>query len=284
MKLFNINNTTNNTTLTNNMILAQAVINNTYSICGKRIASVPVELMELDHSYQRVLGTTTKRLMEEWDDEKCDFLTVSYRDSKFYIIDGQHRYSVAKAKGIVALPCIIFTGLTQNDEALKFAQQQDNVNKLTPFDTFKANVACGNASIPEVHVDMEIKRICDKYNIEVKKFSNGSKGKILRCLSRARLIVGSSSYDGAACFEWIIDLLNVTNWADVSNTYIREVVCMLKGFWIDNHGNAELEKKLIKVINSTTPSMMINKAKHDYPNYSIEPAMTLCLRDMIQEA
>ena len=239
--------------------------------------------MELDHSYQRLLGRTTKRLMAEWDNNKCDFLTVSFRDNKFYVIDGQHRYSVAKAKGILVLPCVIFTDLTQGDEALMFAQQQDNVNKLTPYDTFKANVACDNLNNHDVFVDTQIKRICDKYNIEIKKYGNNSKGKTLRCLSRARWIVGATGYDGVACFEWIIDLLNVTNWADVPNTYIREIIVTLKDFWIDNRGNEELEKKLVEVINSTTPSLMINKAKHDYPNYSIQPAMGLCLRDLMQQ-
>lgn len=176
----------NNTVATNTTTVATSVLNNAYSICGKRIASVPVELMELDHTYQRVLGKTTKKLMAEWDNDKCDFLVASYRDNRFYIIDGQHRYSVAKAKGIYDLPCIIFTGLTQSDEALKFAQQQDNVNKLTPYDTFKANIACGDTSIREIAIDMKIKYVCDKYNIEVKKFSNGSQGKILRCLVTAR--------------------------------------------------------------------------------------------------
>ena len=51
---------TNNTTVTNNIILAQTVLNNAYEICGKRIASVPVALMEIDDSYQRILGATVK--------------------------------------------------------------------------------------------------------------------------------------------------------------------------------------------------------------------------------
>ena len=99
----------------------------------------------------------------------------------------------------------------------------------------------------------------------------------------ARDIISSRSYDGLACFEWIIDLLNATDWADVSNTYIREVILMLRDFWIDNKGDAELEKKLIKAINTTTPTLMIARAKHNYPNYGIEVAMGLCLRDMLNE-
>ena len=220
--------------------------------------------------------------MNTWNNEKCDFLLVSFRDNKFYIIDGQHRYSVAKAKGIASLPCIILTDLTRNDEALKFAGQQDNVNKLTPYDTFKANIACGDESIADVRVDIVIKRICDKHNIIVKKYGNNmGDQKVLRCLTTARGIIQSSTYDGSACLEWIIDLINVTNWADISDSYRELIVRTLKTFWIDNNGNRELEQKLISVMNSTTPEMMINKSKHDYPNCDRGSALNLCLRDMI---
>jgi hypothetical protein len=281
MRLANLVKVTNNGT--NNTVLAQTVINNTYSICGKRIASVPVELMDIDYTYQRIAGTTINKLMRDWNDEKCDFLVVSFRDNKFYIIDGQHRYTVAKAKGIVSLPCIIFTGLTQNDEALKFARQQDNVNKLSAYDTFKANIACGNANIPEVKTDMEIKRICDKYNIEVKKYGRNNVGeKVLRCLTTVRPLVNSTTYDGLKCFEWLIDTVNTTNWADCSDSYSDYIIAMLKNYYVDNVDNLN-EDKLMKVMNSITPSELIVKAKYEYSEYGVRIALGLCLRDMIQE-
>ena len=265
----------------NKEMLVRNTLNNAYYIWGKRIADIPIELLEIDE-YQRIVGKTTKRLMEEWEDEKCDFLYVSYRNGKFYIIDGQHRFISAKAIGITSLPCIIFEGLSKSDEAYKFSTQGNNVDPLSPYEKFHANIICGNENIPEVKTDMEIKRICDKYNIEVKKYGRYSSGKTLRCLTRARKIIDTKSY-GVACFEWIIDLLNVTDWADIHNTYIREVILMLKNFWIDNKGDAELEKKLIEVLNSTTPTMMITRAKHCYPNHGVEVAMGLCLRDMLNE-
>lgn len=282
MKLANLVKSTKANT-TNNIVLAQTVINNAFYICGKRIASVPVTLMELDDSYQRVLGATVNKLMEEWDNDKCDFLIVSYRDNKYYIIDGQHRYSVAKAKGIEALPCIIFTGLTQSDEALKFAQQQDNVNKLSPYDTFKANIACGNTNIPEVKADVEIKRICDKYNISVKKYGKMNVGeKVLRCLSDAREYVRSATYDGIACFEWIIDTINATNWADCSDSYCKVIIRLLRNHYVDN-ANCLLEKELMEIMNSITPTDLIVKAKYEYSEYKTTTALGLCLRDMLQE-
>ena len=267
----------------NSAVLATTVINNTYSICGKRIASVPIELMELDYTYQRVLGTTVRSLMEEWNDDNCDFLVVSYRDNKFYIIDGQHRYTVARARGITSLPCIIFTGLTRQDEALRFARQQDNVNKLTPYDTFKANIACGDMSIPAVKTDMEIKRICDLHNIKVVK-SNTPNGdtKILRCLSDARRIVSATNlYNGVECFEWIMNIINATNWACCSEAYKQGVLLALKNHYINNDVN-ETESTIVKVLNSISPRDFVVNAKFEYPDYTESMAVGLYFEQIVK--
>ena len=241
----NANNVTrNNTAATSNILAAHTVISNAYEICGKRIASVPVALMAIDDSYQRVLGSTIKKLMSEWDNEKCNFLIVSFRDNKFYIIDGQHRYSVAKAKGIVALPCIIFTGLTQQAEALKFAKQQENVNKLSPYDTFKANIACGDATINEVKVDMEIKRVCDLYNVHIQKYGRESETyKVFRSISTARSIVKKEN--GIQNFEKLMAVINSTNWRETSSSYSDKFVTALNSYLVENKNNMEtIEPKL----------------------------------------
>ena len=251
--------------------LAATVINNTYSICGKRIASVPVECMELDFSYQRVLGKTVNKLMTDWNDEKCGFLLVSYRDGKFYIIDGQHRYSVAKAKGISSLPCIIFTGLTSRDEALKFAKQQENVNKLNHYDTFKANIACGDESIPEVKTDMEIKRICDKYNVRVE--AHVPKGELaLRCLYDARF--------DTDLFKWIMDCINSSNWAKCPVAYQSRIYRALSTYYKTYFNESDCRQRLIDMMNHTTPNELKSIARYEYEDYTTDAAMKLCVRNL----
>lgn len=267
------------------VVLAQTVINNTYTICGKRIASVPVELMELDDTYQRVLGKTTKKLMAEWDNEKCDFLIVSYRNHKFYIIDGQHRYSVAKAKGIVSLPCIIFTGLTQKDEALKFAQQQDNVNKLTPYDTFKANIACGDTSIKAIEIDMEIQRICDKYGILIKKDNTPIKDgdKFLRSLSTARRIVCRDG--GSERFELIIQAINKTNWAMHREAYRGRILAAINSYISDSQEpyNTTLDK-LVNLMDVRTPEEIIAYGNYNYAEYPAYQQVIIAIKELISIA
>ena len=232
--------------ISNETVLATSVMEKAYSICGKRIASVPVALMELDHSYQRVLSRNTKKLMEQWNNDKCDFLYVSYRDNKFYIIDGQHRYSVAKAKGIPSLPCIIFTGLTREQEALKFAQQNDNVTKLTAYDTYKANIANGDCSIPTVKIDMEIERICSKYKVIVKKTNNKRPTeKSLMCLTSVKRIIAATTYNGVECFDWILSVINNSNCNTYSKSYDSYIICMLRNYYTENIDNIKIAEVIL---------------------------------------
>ena len=283
MKLASKNNTMENITLSNETFVAESIMNNTTEIDGMRLASIPVQLLRVCEDYQRPVDKAhVNELANPFDRIYANCIITSYRDGCFWILDGQHRYNAAKLSGVKSLACIVLTGLTSQQEAKIYTDLNDKHKKPDPYKIFKANVWNGDMSNPKVATDVHIKRICDKHNIEIKKFGRGTTGKSLRCLSRARNIVSSTSYDGVACFEWIIDLLNVTDWADVSNTYIREVILMLKDFWLDNKGDTELEKKLIKAINTTTPTLMITKAKHDYPNHTVEIAMGLCLRDMLQ--
>ena len=274
------NATTPATTESTEIVLARTVLDNAYEICGKKVASVPVGLMRLDHSYQRVLAPNFKKLMNEWNNEKCDFLMVSYRDGYFYVIDGQHRYSVAMAKGIVTLPCIIFNGLTREQEALKFGQQNDGVTRLNPYDVFKANIACGDVSIKEVYIDMEIKRICDFHKVVVKKVGNGQTNpKTLRSLTRARNIV---RLNGAECLDWILAVIEVSNWNLCKDAYAADIMVMLKNFYMENINNLPIMQDVLltSVLNSVTPTDLISMAKYSYSEYGLETALGLCLKDL----
>lgn len=263
-------------------VLADTIIRNTNEIDGVRLASIPTYLCRIDENYQRPIDNAhVNELANPFNRIYANCLTVSYRDGYFYIIDGQHRFAAAKMNGIKALTCIVLTGLTSKQEAKIFKDLNMKHNSPNPYQLFTTNVWNGDPSDKEVAVDMHIKRICDKHNIEVRKFSRCSTGKVLRCLSRARWIVESTSYNGIECFEWIMDLINSTNWADVSDAYTKEIITMLKNFWIDNRGDAKLEQKLIEVINNTTPKLMIAEAKHVYSDYSTAVGLGLCLKDAI---
>ena len=282
MKIMNLVKANANTTISHE-VLADSIIRNANEYDGVRLALVDINLLRIDENYQREIDEAhVNEIANDFNKTYAGCLICSYRNGYFYIIDGQHRYTAALLKGVKTLLCIIYTGLTSKQEAKMFRDLNIKHKRPDAYRLFKANIWNGDKSDHDVFVDMEIKRICDKHNIVVKKVGRYQNEKTLRCLTRARLIVGSTSYNGVECFEWIIDLLNATDWADIHNTYVREVILMLKSFWIDNRNDKALEKKLIEVLNSTTPTLMITKAKHDYPKHGVDVAMGLCLRDMIQ--
>ena len=181
----------NNTKTDDKAEMARSIMDNTYTICNKRIASVPVSLMKLDESYQREIDKSNiQKLVRDWDNDRCDFLLVSFRDDRFYVVDGQHRYTAAGYKGVKTLPCIILTGLTRKEEARIFSRQNENVKKLTIYDVFKANIINGDTSIPEIKIDMEINEVCKKHNIKItRSYFNKKNERNMKSLSAARKIV-----------------------------------------------------------------------------------------------
>lgn len=262
-------------------IMARSVMSNTYNICNKRIASVPVVLMRLDKSYQRETNNENiQRLIRDWDDNRCDFLLVSFRDDKFYVVDGQHRYTAAKFKGVEDLPCVILTGLTKEKEARIYSRQNENVKKLTIYDVFKANLVNGDDSIPEVKIDMEINKICKKYGIEVSATNRYTKKKkVLRSLSATRAII--KTY-GVECIKWMFDTVDRTNWKTCSDVTSWQIQNMLKTFYAENKENLTYWQKAVeKVMNTYTPAQIIGCARSDYANYTLGVSMNICFKELV---
>ena len=237
--------------------------------------------MRLDKSYQRVTDNTNiQKLIRDWDNDRCDFLLVSFRDDKFYIVDGQHRYTAANYKGIEELPCIILTGLTREQEARIFSRQNENVKKLTIYDVFKANLANGDTSIPEIKIDVEINRICKKHGIKVKvtnRYTN--KERTLRSLSATRKIIRAH---GVECAEWIFDTVDKTNWKTCMEVTSSQIQYMLKNFYVENKDNLSYWQKAVeRVMNTYTPNQIVGCARSDYANYALNVAMNICFKELV---
>lgn len=267
-----INLTKENATV--NTSRAEMILNTVSELWGKRTAIVPVDLLDVDYSYQRVRTAHVNKIYDKWDPNQCDYLIVSYRDDKFYIIDGQHRYYAALARGVKDLPCIIRTGLTMEDEARIFVEMNTSRKPLNPFDTFKANIANGNENIPEVKVDMIIKRVCDKYGIIVKKTTN-KEAKILRSVSKAREIISSSEH-GEHRLDWIFDLILKSNWSECPEAYGSDFLKMFSCYYTNNINDLENAKqRAVKAMCDVSPTEFISKAMYKYSAYKKNTALSL---------
>lgn len=78
-------------------------------------------------SYQRGFSQSrAEKIAAEFDERIANEPKVSYRDGKFYVFDGQHTIAARKilnGGNDVSIKCKVYYGMSEQDEALLFAQQ-----------------------------------------------------------------------------------------------------------------------------------------------------------------
>lgn len=110
--------------------------------------------------YQRpVEKKDVNKLIREWDPRRLTPIVVSAREGKFNVVDGQHRVEAMRrmAKGKdVSIPCLIYTGMSYEDEAALYAELDRGRKRLTLPQSLNAMVEAGTD--PEI---MEVKRLAE---------------------------------------------------------------------------------------------------------------------------
>jgi hypothetical protein len=83
------------------------------------LMSLPVRVLNVDDSYQKPLSKAHVRgIVDKFDPMGIGQIHVSKRsDGSFWVFDGQHRTAAYKAKGIKEIDCIVYEGLTSEEEA-----------------------------------------------------------------------------------------------------------------------------------------------------------------------
>lgn len=265
------NSSTNNG---NRFFINDTILMNSFTIGYLKMAYIPLSEMKIDFEYQRVATKKVDKITNEWDINKCDPISVSYRNGKFYITDGQHRFLSAVRKGETHLPAIIRTGLTQKEEAKIFVSQNDNVSRLTPYDTFKGNL------LLEDHIDCTIQNLCMKYNIIISQYqTKGAKG-VLGSLTEARSIVKSN---GGSCLEWIFKIIKACGWSNESGGYSSYIMRTLRTCYINNINDLEITGKYAcSILEKTTPSYFKAEAVLEYVERDVTSACGMLLMKKIQ--
>ena len=105
--------------------------------------------------YQRpVEQKNVDKLVRNWNSRELYPVIVSFRDGKFNVVDGQNRIAAMRQMaggGDVIVPCMIYTGMTYEQEAELYAKLDKGKRPLTPRQHTKALVESGSdARIMEI--------------------------------------------------------------------------------------------------------------------------------------
>ena len=260
--------------------LASSVMKNAFTIGTKKIAWIPVELLNIQ-AYQRGRQRHVIQIAENWDDAKCNVLLVSYDEENgcFNVVDGQHRGIAARMRGIEYLVCEIFSGMTLSSEAKLFVDGNTTSKKLNPFDTYRANqFITGEEETELSKIDKEIANVCSIYGIKVEK-SNAK--NTMKSVTEARTIIKRSGKEG---LKFVIDVVMESCWNDFTEGFNGDLMCAIGKIY----ANSPIDKKTIKsrlvgFFRSSNPTELVALGNNNYPNLGRRGRLDAILADIINE-
>jgi hypothetical protein len=107
--------------------------------------------LEIDPSYQRSIESGESQALIadialNWHWGRAQVLTVSRRDGRLFVVDGQHRLAAAKLRGdIQQLPCLIEEFSDVSEEAALFNDLNDKRRPVSAIDKFRAALVAGDS-------------------------------------------------------------------------------------------------------------------------------------------
>jgi hypothetical protein len=113
------------------------------------LAWLSLEKLYIDARYQRDIldsgKTNIRKIIENFNWRKFGVLVVGKRErGQYAVVDGQHRAVAALMHGgIKQVPCLVLTGGLQL-EAATFSAINSAVTRISPLQSFHANVAAGD--------------------------------------------------------------------------------------------------------------------------------------------
>ena len=116
------------------------------------------ELAVCDLVQRDVEEAHCKRMAKNWDDSLVGVLTISHRDGKMYLVDGQQRFTVkTQFHGDLdyEFTAAVYEGLTVKDEGRMFLAYNRDHKAVAAYDKYKVAVAIGEPD--ETAVDKIVK-------------------------------------------------------------------------------------------------------------------------------
>lgn len=108
-----------------------------------------------DPAYQRPVNTArVNKIVREFNPALVNPIKLSRRDERYYVFDGQHTLMALLTRNgfkELLVPCVIYEGLTQQDEAFLFAQQTGVSQKVSSKFKLRALYIAENPQVTDMY-------------------------------------------------------------------------------------------------------------------------------------
>lgn len=203
----------------------------------------------LSDSYQRpVNANRVARIVGNFNPLLVNPIKVSYRDGKYYVFDGQHTLcALVKRNNDKALlvECKVYTGLTKEDEAKLFSEQNGISRSVASSEKVRALYISKDVDV------VEMKEMINGLGITF-DFSKNAAEKKIACISTVYEILRKSSCDKLKeVLEIILDA-----WGGENGSLRKEII---KSVWLfdKTYEGTYNKKKLVEKLKTVSPSKII---------------------------
>ena len=208
--------------------------------------------------YQRpVKDSVVDRLVREWDPRLLTPLVVSYRDGRYYLVDGQHRACCMRkmndGEDVVAL-CQVYNGLTYEQEAELYYKLDRAKGHLRLSSATKALLeSCSDSKITDIK-----KRIEGAGFIWALDKPTGEAFEI----EATRTVINAYHLLGGASFSRMLSLLAKT-WHGVPSSM---KACIISGMalFVKTYETELNDTTFINRLSAIDPDEIIRRGKADF--------------------
>lgn len=204
-----------------------------------------------DLDYQRVVDTNrVKEIVRNFNPNLVNPLKVSRRDGRYYVFDGQHTLGALKLinnSDDFKVNCLVYEGLTKEEEAKLFAEQTGISRKLTSGAKFKALYTSGDKDI------INWRKATEGTGIKMNFIGHQGKNKII-AYSKAYKIWKNVSH------EDYVDILQIIlqAWGGEAESLGTKILGGVYEFYKQYRGSFKREI-LISQLSKVSPSYIIRE-------------------------
>lgn len=204
-----------------------------------RRMTINSEKLISDQDYQRAIDERrVRRIVAGFNPDLVNEPKVSSRDGLFYVFDGQHTVAALKMMNNnrhLPIECKVYTGLTRQDEARLFAEQNGFSKPVATSDRIRALYTAGDVDICDMRETLEGLGITCNFS------NNKASYKIVAYGTVLRIFTNVPRED----FIQIIELIK-QSWGGDADSFSREILSGMHMFYITYKGILSFSKAVNK--------------------------------------
>lgn len=210
--------------------------------------------------------------VKKFDPNKVDPVHVSYRDGKYYVIDGQHTVLILEAVNDnkpVDITCIVHKGMTYTDEADYYVDQYEKKHKHTFNELTVAEYEAGR-ELP-CEIALKVSRVGGKLPYDKKTTS----GMRINAIKKIEILYKNDAENTILAIKCLIQA-----YLGRENNLQGEIIAGTTEF-LKLYGDNIVISRLVEALAKYTPQILTNTAKNLKMSYPVN--WTETLRDKYNE-